>query len=231
MENNIFSKTINEAKILNENLKSISSAFILNPADIIIQYENLKNMVTFLKKQYLATELILNETTNNVERYAREYKNILNVVENDDTANLKILNTYIQQNVKLHDTKDNNKYDIVELAPKIPIQCVLINNSSLVPETPLYYIKNTNEFVINIAGTILRGNIRELLPPKIKSTTISQLKSTNFLYVPHGKGGVRRVGNRNTLLSEITTMTPKEKIHRKIQTMHDVLIMIAIGSL
>jgi hypothetical protein len=225
---------LNDGKLLNNELKNSLASLILDPTNVYQRYENFKNIYELLEKEYLSYKAIHDDLKVNVSNYVYDYMEILKtiVVPKNTEENFGILNTYITQGLKLHDVKQSVKTIDLDLAPSIKVRVIPVKNESLVPETPIYYLEDSKEFAVNIQGTIFKGNIRDILPPKIKQTSPDQIKSSSYLYMPNvTNDNVRKIGNKKNLYNEILSSTSKERMVRKIQCIQDILTCVAISQL
>jgi len=223
-----FVNKLNNGKILINELKTQYSPITSDPSDICKRFEMFKSVYEILEKEYHSAKIIYDELKTNIHKYLQDYKNLLDViiVSKNTEENYILLNNHIQNKSQYI---DNNNTKNFEVSPGIFISATQVKNIALIPETPIYYIEDTKEFGININGTIIKGNLLDVCPPRMKPLQ-NQVAASSFLYIPNGKGNVRHIGNKKELFKEIIQGTPYEKDIRKIQTMSDILTCLSIDN-
>jgi hypothetical protein len=223
-----FASKLNEGKILINELKTQYSPITSDPTDICKRFEHFKNVYEILEKEYNSAKIIYDELKINIHKYLQDYKTLLDliIVSKNTEENYILLNNHVQNKTQYI---VNSNVKNIEISPGVNISAIQVKNVALIPETPIYYIEDTKEFGINIGGTIIRGNIIDISPPRIKPV-VGQIPASSFLYIPGGKGNVRHIGNKKELFKEIIQSTPYEKNIRKLQTMNDILTCLSIDN-
>lgn len=223
-----FATKLNEGKILINELKTQYSPITSDPGDICKRFEMFKNMYEILEKEYISAKIIYDELKSNIYKYLQDYKNLLDViiVSKNTEENYILLNNHIQHKSQYI---INNNTKTFEISPGINITATQVKNVALIPETPLYYMEDTKEFGININGTIIKGNLLDICPPRMKPVA-NQIAASSYLYIPGAKGNIRHIGNKKELFKEIIQSTPFEKNVRKLQTISDIITCLSIDS-
>lgn len=135
-----------------------------------------------------------------------------------------------QDNISLDDIAILQSKDscMKEVAPGINLRTTVVATEDFIPDSPLYFIRNTGEYAIKVQGLIIKGVIKN-----IKSTPSSDSWTPgDFLYTdrPLLKKNMhmRHIGSRDSLKSDIEMATRREKETRAAQLAHDLLIQLCI---
>lgn len=122
-----------------------------------------------------------------------------------------------------------------EVAPGITLPVIAVPTVDNVPDIPLYYSLDTQEFVIKVLGTVISGNVGRLISTKNKSGSIPEFKVQNWIYspVPYGPKNreMRHVGHRDTLLQDLKFESRRMIKLRNKMLMHDLLITLSASQL
>lgn len=226
--NSAFINKLNDGKILNNELKTQFSPITSDLSDICKRFEMFKNVYEILEKEYNSAKIIYDDLKVNIHKYLQDYKNLLDViiVSKNTEENYIMLNNHIQNKSQYI---VNNNIKTFEISPGVSIPATHVKNVALIPETPIYYIEDTKEFGININGTVIKGNLLDICPPRMKPGK-NQVAASSYLYIPGGKGNIRHIGNKKELFKEIIQSTPFERNIRKLQTMNDILTCLSIDN-
>jgi hypothetical protein len=141
-----------------------------------------------------------------------------------------------------------NDRSVREVAPGISMRTISVPSEEFIPDAFLYYIRNTDEYGIKIQGCVIKGVIRDIaatrraVPCPRRECADSKctwghvgtiaFSPSNFLYtrepLQQKNLHMRHVGSRDTLRFDIANATRAELAARNAQTMHDLLVQLAI---
>ncbi len=120
------------------------------------------------------------------------------------------------------------KESIREVAPNISLQVISVPTEEFIPDSPLYYLRASDEYAIKVQGLTIKGNIQNIRTNKVSDGW----SASNFLYTKEPLMAknitMRHIGSRDTLITEIYSATQKEKNLRNKQLAHDLLIGLCI---
>ncbi len=134
-----------------------------------------------------------------------------------------------------------------DIVPGIGIPVITVRSADDIPDFPLYWVSDQKCFAVRIAGSLVCGNVAEIMPMGAKGTRacrniggcvrddceywhpgdIRGFTNTMFTYAPPGYGRPdnRHIGNRSTLMGDAELATEFETF--RAQTAHDLLTLIA----
>jgi hypothetical protein len=222
---NIQSKILKEFR--DENYDKIS--------EHITELDSIYNFVNYLAQEIRLVKL---NTKNIIVGELRTLNRDIKILEkkNPSLEEIKLL--------KLSD------FSYKELAPGISLPVMVVPDENYIPSTPLYYIKNTEEFGVKVLDTVISGKIGNFVettkaiqcPKRSQHDTILCKWShatgncwipEHFLYtrdpVNSRNINLRHIGSRDSLLEEIFLATKREKESRVKQTAHDLLVQLCIN--
>jgi uncharacterized protein YdbL (DUF1318 family) len=136
-----------------------------------------------------------------------------------------------------------------EAVPGIELPTVTVATADFVPDTPLYFVRETEEYAVRIAGQLFSGHVRAMDTgtaavdcPNRRPHDAAKCKwnhgeawnPASFIYTrePLNQKNVhmRHIGDRRRLAAEIESSTRRECAARVDQTMHDILVCLCIAS-
>jgi hypothetical protein len=125
---------------------------ILTKFNIIQQSIDNSNTLTYNKNKKNLNEL--DQMLSNLKTVLCKVDNIYHICEN------KCNITYnLRPSIKLYSQNYKNSLINKKVSPKISVKTISVNSIDDIPDTPLYWINNINQFGININGVLFRGNI------------------------------------------------------------------------
>jgi len=147
----------------------------------------------------------------------------------------------------------SSKKKQIPAAPGLSIWSNIASTITELPDNPIYFIKDSNQFAICINGVLLKGNIGNILDSGTVKTRIKECSCNSELcdnYHPKNKDEVRNftsdsfvystgkltrrnvnmrtIGSRNTLYSDLQQKGIRNYQLFKDQIMHDILVMLVI---
>jgi hypothetical protein len=134
---------------------------------------------------------------------------------------------------------------VMEVAPGINLRTLIVPSEEFIPDSPLYYIRLTDEYAIKINGTLIKGKIRDFSKSTKNIMCICNKKDCKWGHDAHHTWStgswihtteplmkknqhMRHIGSRSTLLGDIKISTRMEKEIRMRQVAHDLLIQLCI---
>jgi len=153
---------------------------------------NLENIVNHILKEVKYIEENINHKETNlynvednykkIKNFEKDIKSITNKIKSIDSIinNIKIIYNYKLLNIKKHlyepkQIKNDENYSVEyknitnkeDLNSKIYMKCPVItlskNNLDLIVNTPIYYIKETQQYCIKINNKLIKGNIGNII--------------------------------------------------------------------
>lgn len=166
----------------------------------------------------------IEEIYKNIKKYEDSFNYIKSMIRSIDSIiqNIKLIYNYkllkIKPNIKLNQNKMNNEKinieyknitNLKEYDCKNYTKCPVINisehNINLITNTPIYFIRETNEYCIKVNNKLIKGNIGNIIPEKtnkklnIKIKKCKKINCDKFYYNKecnfHHKGEIRNFPN------------------------------------
>jgi hypothetical protein len=231
-------------------LFNISQSSLDNCENMIYDYDRIKELVQYSKKELKDLELIEKACRSIINKRVHRFRKEMRIISNPNIIHKNNLE-YINQN-PLDD-------DIQEVSPNIRLRTISITSTDFIPNTPLYYITSTGEIGFKLLGCIFKGNIRNILTNDSKSQKHKKCKkqhpanfdhvndclyahpdlgedlyfvNSSWIYTKHQMNEknkhMRHIGNKNTLLTDIFRLSTNEYQTRKQQLIHDILVQLCI---
>lgn len=211
----------------------------------IINHINIDDLDSLISN-YQALEKIIYE--------ARETFNQLKLLKNSIKTyiveNVKSIDARLQIIEDRNSDFQDSETDKAPLVDGVNVPIVSVVSEELLPNYPLYYMESTGEFAIKILDTVFKGVIGNIGGTTSKKSYICKKnhpsnkacqyshkigeswRPSNWIYtqIPiNAKNlGMRHIGSRDSLVSDIKSSTSKERHTRMRQTMHDLLIQLCI---
>lgn len=156
-------------------------------------------------------------------------------------------------------TLDRDSHFAVSIVDGVTIPVERIKKLEYIPDQPVYYVEELDQFAIRIAGTLFRGNIgqifngRDNTKPKIKPLdsrahnlskfymdpkkynrpNIRNFSDSSWVYckapINRKNSGMRHIGSRERLRDDLETITEPEIDRLKDQLIHDLLVNICVA--
>jgi hypothetical protein len=225
------------------------------------QIHDIKSVDEFDKTKKLIHEMqsIRNAKRIELEKIERTFKNTLKFIHTHvkqfrAELDITMSSGSLSSKQKMILTRRNSMSNVV---PDIAIPAISVPDETFIPNYNMYYIQNTNEFAIKISGTLLSGNVGDILSKKStsyskridcsKDHSIFELKkcklhhsneyptwtNSEFVYAstPYNikNKKMRHIGSkRNKLKYDILHAHSDEIQTREKQMMHDLLIQLCV---
>jgi hypothetical protein len=163
---------------------------------------------------------------------ALEYKRAINTIQTKISVYTNFVSGYLHMLNKTIKEYEQNRY--IELPDSrtqkalisdIKIPVLEINDESEIPNTNIYYLKNSNQYAVKICNQVITGDLCELV--RIGKTQL-QISEGDFVF-----GRNRKVGNKNTLVYDIGKLSindtkKQSNLYRKC-IMHDILVYFILN--
>lgn len=152
--------------------------------------------------------------------------------------------TVTLEDIQMLQAKDTG---IKEVAPGITLRTTVVPTEDFIPDSPLYYIRSTQEYAVKVQGVVIKGCIKNIQTGSMKTADCQTLGCTgckwghandsswapgNFLFtreiLAKKNLHMRHIGSRDTLKSDILAATRREKVVRSSQLAHDLLVQLCI---
>jgi hypothetical protein len=149
--------------------------------DLYLQIENNNNFIDFNKNKILIAELKKLE-----DKMTYMYEKVSNIRHLCSNKYLKFSNVYMVKKNKYDKQKTDNFSDHIDdvysehktfkdIAHNIPINTKIIDDVSEIPNLPLYWVSNINQFALRINGVIFRGNIGNIYNKSHSYDNVNQI--------------------------------------------------------
>lgn len=202
---------IRQANVANSQI----SEFLRNDQilDASAEFEKLQHLQTLVKT--LSNEIELTRLTSqaNIVNYLKRLRCNIEILESPLAS--------MDDIQRLSETKIPNH----EIVPGISLANHIIPDETFIPDMPLYYISETDEYAIKVNGLLIKGKIHD---PEEQG-----FKSGNWIYTKEPLNlknkFMRHIGSPKHLKLEILESTTAEKDLRLKQLSHDLLINLAIS--
>jgi hypothetical protein len=189
---------------LTDNLNNIIAKF----NNFVININTYKNVesINFIRLDIIKFGILCNKLDEITQRCNFIQKNIINIVnlkiidisDNTDSINRVLTNKFTNEysllvNNNVHIINNNlqtkniipnntNNIDSNNINNKlINIPVCVVENESVIKNSPIYYITNTNEFAIKINNNLIKGNIGNIFDKKQDKDKFNIMKCNNSI--------------------------------------------------
>lgn len=208
---------VNQAKRLQSDI-----TLALDQDDLILagnKFDQLDLLLQQIKTTANEIKLIKLGSQTQIVTRLRKLRNDINILEQPDVSLEDIAS------LQMKDT------GVKEVAPGIDLRTTVVPTEDFIPDSPLYFIRATNEYAIKVQNVVIKGSIKNMQPHYNENAW----SPGNFLFTREQLAKknlhMRHIGSRDTLLSDINAATRREKETRSKQVAHDLLIQLCIAKI
>lgn len=210
---------INSSKLLQKEIMRLLNEDLIDEAGY--KYDQLEKIYEGLAKTLEEVKLLKDSCRSQIVEKLKLIRQQLDLIE-APKANLEDLQLL-----------QTNESGLKEVSPGIFLSAISVSSDEFVPDTPLYFIRSSDEYCIKIQGCLIKGKLKDIV--KDLKDPDTEFSIGNFMYTsePLKKKNqhMRHIGSKSSLRSEIQNATRLEKKQRAEQLAHDLLVQLCINKL